>query len=200
MRLRLIVTAKSSDAYPTQPPPNTAVETVRSIAAVGDAMSPLCASRPRCPQRGLPPVLPSPLVRLLHYLKRSLVFICRADDVATTSTFPSPAVYIRESIWLYKTRQQKGGGTEPERGETWKPFYRAVECALELSPWMVHMWWNVKDVSGLISSVHQLSKSTWHRRWETGHQWCEMGESSGFGAASLSDPGMVDGDEAQTES
>lgn len=86
--------------------------------------------RPRCPQRGPLPLLPSPLARLLHYLKHSLVFICRAGDVATSSTFPSPAVYIREPIWLYKTRQQKGGGPEPERRETWKPFYRAASRAL----------------------------------------------------------------------
>lgn len=192
---------KSRDVYRTQPPANTAVETVCNIAAVGDAMSPLCASRPRCPQRGLPPVLPSPLARLLHYLKHSLVFICRADDVATNSTFPSPAVYIRESIWLYKTRQQKGGGTEPERGETWKPFYRAVECALRAVPMDGAYVVECEGCFGFnIVSVHQLSKSTWHRRWETGQYWCEMGESSGFGAASLSDPGMVDGDEAQTES
>lgn len=64
-----------------------------------------------------------PLARQLHYLKHTLVFICGADDVATSSTFPSPAVYIREPIWRYKTRQQEGGGSEPER--------RAVEAILQ---------------------------------------------------------------------
>lgn len=76
-------------------------------------------------------LLPSPSACLLHYLKHSLVFMCRAGDVASSSTFPSRAVYIREPIWLYKTRQQKGGGPEARRGETWKPFYGAANCALD---------------------------------------------------------------------
>lgn len=84
---------------------------------------------PQCPQRGRRPLLPSPSACLLHYLKLSLVFICRAGDVASSSTFPSRAVYIREPIWLYKTRQQKRGGPEAERGETWKPFYGAANRA-----------------------------------------------------------------------
>lgn len=87
---------------------------------------------PQCPQHGPRTLLPSPSAcLLLHYLKHSLVFICRAGDVASDSTFPSRAAYIREPIWLYKTRQQKGGGPEPERGETWKPFYGAANCALD---------------------------------------------------------------------
>lgn len=53
-----------------------------------------------------------------------------SDDVATSSTFPSPAVYIREPIWRYKTRRQEGGGPEPERREPRKPFYRAAGCWL----------------------------------------------------------------------
>lgn len=85
---------------------------------------------PRCPQHGPWPVLPSPSARLRHYLKHTLVFICGADDVTTSSTFPSPAVYIREPIWRYKTRRQEGGGPEPERREPWKPFYRAAGCWL----------------------------------------------------------------------
>lgn len=86
---------------------------------------------PQCPQHGPRSPFPSPSAcLLLHYLKHSLVFICRAGDVASSSTVPSRAVYIREPIWLYKTRQRKGGGSEPESGETWKPFYRAANCAL----------------------------------------------------------------------
>lgn len=89
------------------------------------ALSPVSAARTlACP------VLPSPSARVRHYLKHTLVFICGADDVATSSTFPSPAVYIREPIWRYKTRQQEGGGPEPERREPWKPFYRAAGCWL----------------------------------------------------------------------
>lgn len=69
---------------------------------------------PRCPQHGPRSLLPSPShCLLLHYLKHTLVFICRAGDVASSSTFPSRPVYIREPIWLYKTRQRKGGGPEP---------------------------------------------------------------------------------------
>lgn len=59
---------------------------------------------------------PPPLARQLHYLKHTLVFICGADDVAASSTFPSPAVYIREPTWRYKTGQREGGGPEAERG------------------------------------------------------------------------------------
>lgn len=46
-----------------------------------------------CPQHGPRslPSLPSPSACLLHYLKHSLVFICRAGDVASRSTFPSRA-------------------------------------------------------------------------------------------------------------
>lgn len=112
--------------------------------------------RPRCPQHGPQPLLPSPLARLLHYLKLSLVFICRADDVATSSTFPSPAVYIREPIWLYKTRQQEGGGPEPERGETWKPFYTAAHCAPDERALCGGMW-RIFSVEYLVSAQFWLS-------------------------------------------
>lgn len=52
---------------------------------------------------------------LLHYLKLHLVFIWRAGDVASSSTFPSRVVYIREPIWRYKTRQRRGGGPQSAR-------------------------------------------------------------------------------------
>lgn len=100
-------------------------------ATQATALRSLAPHCPQCPQHGPRSLLPSPSACLLHYLKHSLVFICRAGDVASSSTFPSRAVYIREPIWLYKTRQQKGGGPEPERGETWKPFYGAANCALD---------------------------------------------------------------------
>ncbi len=106
---------------------------------------------PLCPQHGPRSLLPSPLACLLHYLKHSLVFICRAGDVASCSTFPSRAVYIREPIWLYKTRQQEGGGPEPERGETWKPFYGAAKCALDKPRILNTVWRNVKDIFSFIS-------------------------------------------------
>lgn len=114
--------------------------------------------------------LSSPTARLLHYLKLSLVFICRAGDVATSSTFPSPAVYIREPIWRYKTRRQEGGGPEPERWETWRPFYRAADkCAV---------WRNVKDVLGVTS--HRCSDWT-KKCGKLDNNCCEMGTSGGFG-------------------
>lgn len=121
----------------------------------GHRTAPHC---PQCPQHGRRPLLPSPSACLLHYLKHSLVFICRAGDVASSSTFPSPAVYIREPIWLYKTRRQKRGGPEPERGETWKPFYGAANCALDNPRRLYVMWRNVKVIFGLIS--HQCSALT----------------------------------------
>lgn len=64
---------------------------------------------------------------LLHYLKHSLVFICRAGDVASSSTFPSRAVYIREPIWRYKTRQRKGGGPEPRESGAVEAILRSGE-------------------------------------------------------------------------
>lgn len=90
---------------------------------------------PRCPQRGPPSVLSSPWARRLHYLKHTLVFICGADDVATSSTFPSPAVYIREPIWRYKTGQRGGGGPEAER--------RAMEAILQNSGLLANLVWSV---------------------------------------------------------
>lgn len=60
-------------------------------------------------RRGGPVSLPT--------IKSSLMFICRAGDVALTSTFPSRTVYIREPIWLYKTELRKGGGSQPSRGD-----------------------------------------------------------------------------------
>ncbi len=57
-----------------------------------------------------------------HYLKRSLAFICRACDVAPSSTFPSRADYIRAPVWLYKTGVWKKEGqrrreTQTEKGD-----------------------------------------------------------------------------------
>lgn len=79
------------------------------------------------------------------------MFICRADDVASSSTFPSRAVYIREPIWLYKTRQRKGGGPEAERGETWKPFYGAAQRALDSLVKVYVLWRTVEDIFGVIT-------------------------------------------------
>lgn len=78
---------------------------------------------PRCPQRGPRSLLPSPSARLLlHYLKLSLVFICRAGDVASSSTFPSRAVYIREPIWLYKTGSGEEEGHNRSEGRRGSHF------------------------------------------------------------------------------
>lgn len=99
---------------------------------------------PWCPQHGPPSVLPSPLARQLHYLKHTLVFICGADDVAPSSTFPSPAVYIREPIWRYKIRQQEGGGPEPER--------RALEAILQSSGLLANL------VSCVVSYVAECER------------------------------------------
>ncbi len=43
------------------------------------------------------------------------MFICRAGDVAPSSTFPSRADYIRAPVWPYKTSRLKEGGSEAER-------------------------------------------------------------------------------------
>lgn len=107
---------------------NAEERNVIAEATVTRATAPHC---PQCPRHGLRSLPSSPSARLLlHYLKHSLVFICRARDVTRSSTVPSRAVYIREPIWRYKTRQRKGGGSDPESGETWKPFYGATHCAL----------------------------------------------------------------------
>lgn len=83
------------------------------------AMAPLTQSFAKTEKkqraRGLCRVLSVALGPSAHYLKRSLVFICRAGDVAPSSTFPSRAVYIRAPVWLYKTRRLKEGGSEAER-------------------------------------------------------------------------------------
>ncbi len=116
---------------------------------------PHCAPRtalfPMSAARTQVSLLPSPSACLLHYLKLSLVFICRAGDVASSSTFPSRAVYIREPIWLYKTRQQKGGGPEPERGETVEAILQSGELRARRPRAVYNLWRNVKDIFGVIS-------------------------------------------------
>lgn len=106
--------------------------------------------------------------QLQHYLKRSLVFMWRAGDVASCSTVPSRAVYIRRPIWRYKTRQRKGGGPEPRERRRGSHFTeRQARAPLFFAPrfaskdmaewkwrfrcfvsWRDQFWLNILTVSG----------------------------------------------------
>lgn len=75
--------------------------------------------------------------------------------MASSSAFPSRAVYIREPTWPYITGRGKRGGPQAERGATWKPFYGAAKRAPESPVRRSLVRRNVQGAFGVLS----------HGRW-----------------------------------